>query len=112
MINVASNSDSIFNLLSFLKRHPDQYKQLQTSYSNVIRLIIPDSVRISDQEIYFPDNKLMVNRMQTDFIAQHGDLLNHYQEKTKHPDLHFKDIWITTAHITHKKSYLLEISYE
>ncbi|KRL39142.1 hypothetical protein FD20_GL000189 [Liquorilactobacillus uvarum DSM 19971] len=50
--------------------------------------------------------------MQTDFIAQHGDLLNHYQEKTKHPDLHFKDIWITTAHITHKKSYLLEISYE
>lgn len=109
---MASNSDSIFNLLSFLKRHPDHYTELETSYNNVLRLAIPDSVQVSDQEIYFPDNKLMVNRMQTNFIAQHGELLNHYQTKTKQPDSYFKEVWITTTHITHAKSYLLEISYE
>ncbi|KRM97585.1 hypothetical protein FC19_GL001631 [Liquorilactobacillus aquaticus DSM 21051] len=50
--------------------------------------------------------------MQTNFIAQHGELLNHYQTKTKQPDSYFKEVWITTTHITHAKSYLLEISYE
>ncbi|WP_034988007.1 hypothetical protein [Liquorilactobacillus sucicola] len=109
---MASNSDSIFNLLSFLKRHPDHYKQLSTSYSNTIRLIIPDSVKVSDQEIYFPDNRLMVNKMQDAFIAQHGELLDHYQAKTKGPVSYFKNIWITTTHITRAKSYLLEISFE
>ncbi|KRL00148.1 hypothetical protein [Liquorilactobacillus capillatus] len=109
---MASNSDSIFNLLSFLKRHPDHYKLLDTSYDNAVRLCIPDNVKVSEQEIYFPDNKLMVNRMQDDFSAQHGDLLEYYQAKTNHPAAPFKDVWITTAHIPHEKSYLLEISYE
>ena len=79
---MASNSDSLFFILSYIKRHPDDLVKAIPAYDNVIRLFISDKVKVSDVEIYFPDNSLMVNRLKLDFISQHGKLLGSLSKRT------------------------------
>ena len=68
---MASNSDSIFNLLSYLKRHPKERYIVKSHCTNVVQIFVKDTVKVSDADIYFPDNKLMVNRLEDSFLEQH-----------------------------------------
>ena len=65
---MASNSDSIFNLLSYLKRHPKERYIVKSHCTNVVQIFVKDTVKVSDADIYFPDNKLMVNRLEDSFL--------------------------------------------
>ncbi|MDN2452425.1 hypothetical protein [Lactobacillus sp. UCMA15818] len=109
---MASNSDSIFNLLSYLKRHKSNYQLLQNPYNNVIRLAISNKTPISDTDIYFPTNQLMVNRLADDFLAQHGELLDYYLDFEQINNPHFVEVWVTTAYIKDIQKYFLELSFE
>ncbi|KRL04150.1 hypothetical protein [Liquorilactobacillus oeni] len=109
---MASNSDSIFHLLSFLKRHPDKLKLLNTDYDNVVRIAVSSDVPIADTDIYFPKDKLMVNRLSDDFVSQHGELLNFYMKMISIQEHGFLEAWVTTAYLSRSKVYFLELSFE
>lgn len=109
---MASNSDSIYNVLSKLKRHPDLAVATNDAYTNTLSLIMPDTMKIADAEFYFPDNNLMVNRLSRNFVSQNGDLLDYFYQQTDRdiPDYH--DVWVTSSHVTASKRYLIELSFE
>lgn len=109
---MASNSDSIYNVLSKIKRHPDLVIASNDQYANTLSLIMPDSMKISDAEFYFPDNNLMVNRLSPNFVSQNGDLLDYFYQLTAKqiPDYH--DVWVTSSHVTASGRYLIELSFE
>ena len=98
VVFLASNSDSIFNILSYLKRHPEKIFALRSRYDNA--------------NIYFPDNKLMVNCLTDDFLAQNGDLLDSFWQLAGHDYIDHHEVWATTSHLTQKNMYLLELSFE
>ncbi|KRL97391.1 hypothetical protein [Liquorilactobacillus satsumensis] len=112
MIIVASNSDSIFHLLSFLKRHPDKFRILKTGYNNVVRLSVSADAPVADADLYFPQDRLMVNRLSDDFVAQHGALLDFYMQKMQLPKKGFLETWVTTAYLSQKDRYFIELSFE
>jgi len=109
---MASNSDSIYHVLTYMKQHPDVINQQPLEYTNVIRLNISDKIKVADADIYFPDQKLMVNRFTPDFVAKNGDLLDYFYEMTNQEIPNFHDVWVTTSHILDKNTYLLELSFE
>ncbi len=109
---MASNSDSLFFILSYIKRHPADLVKAIPAYDNVIRLFISDKVKVSDAEIYFPDNSLMVNRLKLDFISQHGKLLDDFFQMTGRQLRGYHEVWASTAHLTDRNVYLVELSYE
>lgn len=109
---MASSSDSIYNVLYQIKRHPDIAEVSHQDCTNVIGLSVSDSTKVSDSSFYFPDDQLMVNRLSSDFVAQNGDLLDFFYEQTKNaiPDYH--NVWVTSSHLTHHNRYFLELSFE
>lgn len=109
---MASNSDSIFNLLTHLKRHPQEAIFLPVDENNIVRIKVSPKTKISDAEIYFPINHLMVNRLTDDFVAKHGELLNYYQGFTKMTKPHYHDVWATTTFVKPANYYYLELSFE
>ena len=109
---MASNSDSIFHVLTYMQQHPEVINRQPLEYTNVIRLNIPDSIKVADADIYFPRQKLMVNRFTPDFVAKNGDLLDYYYQMTHQEIPNFHDVWVTTSHIIDKNTYLLELSFE
>ncbi|WP_125573364.1 hypothetical protein [Levilactobacillus huananensis] len=109
---MASNSDSIYNVLTYIHRHPQKVTFIPQVNSNVVAIGVPDSVTVSDPEIYFPVNHLLVNRMDDDFLAKNGDLLTYFFERTTSSKLDYQEVWITTGYVTAKKTYLVELSFE
>lgn len=109
---MASSSDSIYNVLYQIKHHPEMAQISKPDCSNVIGMSVPDTTKVSDSEFYFPDNQLMVNRLSSDFVADNGDLLDFFYEKTKNtiPDYH--NVWVTSSHLTSNNRYFLELSFE
>ena len=112
VVFLASNSDSIFNILSYLKRHPEKIFALRSRYDNVIQIFFKDVIKFADANIYFPDNKLMVNCLTDDFLAQNGDLLDSFWQLAGHDYIDHHEVWATTSHLTQKNMYLLELSFE
>ncbi|WP_461240431.1 hypothetical protein [Paucilactobacillus sp. N302-9] len=109
---MASNSDSIYHVLTQMVAHPEKVVAEPLEYTNVITFSIPDTTKVGDPDIYFPDQKLMVNRLTPDFVAKNGDLLDYFYKFTKQEIPNYHDVWVTTSHILDKKSYLVELSYE
>lgn len=109
---MASNSDSIFYLLSHLKRHTQAASYLPVHENNIVRLKVDAKTKVADADIYFPTNHLMVNRLTDNFVAQHGELLDYYQKFTKMQKPHYTDVWVTTTFIQPANYYFIELSYE
>lgn len=109
---MASNSDTLYYVLRKINHHPEIVKSKMPLYSNAISFVISDNVQISDAEYYFPDSKLMVNRLTPDFVAQNGELLDYFYQQTRGDVPGYHDVWITTAHVASDSSYLVELSYE
>lgn len=109
---MASNSDSIYYVLTKIKHHPELIISETPRYTNVISILIKDSLKIADSFFYFPEQRLMVNRLANDFVAKHGDLLEEYFAKTRATAANYHDVWVTTAHIAKDHAYLLELSFE
>ena len=109
---MASNSDSIFNLLSYLKRHPKDRYIVKSHCTNVVQIFVKDTVKVSDADIYFPDHKLMVNRLEDSFLEQHGSLLDYYWNQLGKKSIGFHEIWATTSHLKQRAAYFVELSYE
>lgn len=109
---MASNSDSLYYVLTKLKHHPELIKQVNPRYTNTVMILFDDSLKIADASFYFPVNRLMVNRLASGFVAKNGDLLEDYFEMTRGEKTNYHDVWATTSHIPDKQVYLLELSYE
>lgn len=109
---MASNSDSIYYVLTKLKHHPELIKSEQARYTNTVLLLFSDSLKIADSNFYFPDMRLMVNRMASEFVAKNGDLLDYFFQKTNGTAKSYHDTWATTAHLPQRHLYMLELSYE
>lgn len=109
---MASNSDSIYYVLTKIKHHPELITSEKVQYTNTISVFIKDSLKIADASFYFPDDRLMVNRLSNDFVAKNGDLLEDFFEKTNQDETNYHDVWVTTAHVQKMGVYLLELSFE
>ena len=109
---MSSNSDSIFFVLSYLKRHPTEISFATNKYNNVVQVYISDNFHIADADLYFPINRLMVNKLKDDFLAQHGNLLDYFWEQSGHTLTSYHEVWVTSTHLTKKSVYLIELSYE
>ena len=72
---MASNSDTIYHVLSYIKSHPDKVFTKPDAYDNVVEMYLDDTVKLGNPEIYFPKQKLEVNRMSSDFLSMYSDLL-------------------------------------
>lgn len=111
-MNLTTNSDSLFNVLAYLNHHPEQIVKLQARYANVVRIFLSDDYPVADSEIYFPKDRLLVNRLSPDFVSKNGDLLDYFYTTAGHKLRGYHDVWATTAHITKKHLYLIDLSYE
>ncbi|MBB1062998.1 hypothetical protein [Limosilactobacillus fastidiosus] len=109
---MASNSDSIYYVLTKIKHHPELVVGEKAQYINTISIFIKDSLKIADASFYFPDNRLMVNRLSYDFVAKNGDLLEGFFAKTHADKQNYHDVWATTSHVPQLRVYLLELSFE
>ena len=109
---MASNSDSIYYVLTKIKRHPELIMMQKARYTNKIMIAIDDQLKIADANFYFPDLSLMVNRLSNDFVAKNEDLLDDYFAMTNSDQPIYHDVWVTTSHLPAKRAYLLELSYE
>ena len=54
----------------------------------------------------------MVNRLKLDFISQHGKLLDDFFQMTGRQLRGYHEVWVSTAHLTDRNVYLVELSYE
>lgn len=109
---MASNSDSIYYVLTKIKHHPDLVVGEKARYTNVVSILINDTLKIADAYFYFPEQRLMVNRLSNDFVAKNGDLLDEYFQMTNEAKANYHDVWVTTSHVAPKHVYLLELSFE
>lgn len=109
---VASNSDSIYNVLTYIHRHTQRVRFIQQRNSNLVTVSVPDNVPVANVDLYFPVGHLVVNRMSDDFLAMHGDLLNDFFERTHSSKPDYRDVWITTGHVPAEHAYLVEMSFE
>lgn len=109
---MASNSDALYYVLSKIYHHPELVVNTVAVNSNAVALTIKDSLKVSDQEYYFPRHRLMVNRLSPSFVAKNGDLLDYYYDMTEQDNPGYHDVWITTSHVEDNSVYLVELSYE
>ncbi|HIW71526.1 MAG TPA: hypothetical protein H9875_02760 [Candidatus Levilactobacillus faecigallinarum] len=109
---MASNSDSIYNVLTYIHRHIQRVSFIQQRNSNLVTVSVPDTVPVANVDLYFPTGHLVVNRMSDDFLAMHGDLLNDFFERTHSSKTDYRNVWITTGHVADQHAYLVEISFE
>nr|WP_155431803.1 hypothetical protein [Secundilactobacillus folii] len=98
--------------MTFVQRHPDRVVFKPREYANSVTIGIPDSVKVSDPDIYFPSNRLSVNLMDDSFVGENGELLNRFYELTKQSKPDYQDVWITTGHLKTDQLYLLDLSFE
>lgn len=109
---MASNSDSIYNVLTFVQRHPDRVVFKPREFANSVTIGIPDNVKVSDPDIYFPSDRLSVILMADSFVGENSDLINQFYELTKQSKPDYTDLWITTGHLIKDHLYLLDLSFE
>lgn len=109
---MASNSDTIYHVLSYIKAHPDKVMTKPSAYDNVVEMYLDDSVKLGNPEIYFPEQKLEVNRMSSDFMSMYSDLLDFFHDKTQVKDANYHELWITTSHLVDQHKYLVDLSFE
>lgn len=109
---MASNSDSIYYVLTKLQHHPELVKDITARYTNTVMILFDDSLKIANAAFYFPVGRLMVNRLANDFVAKNGELLDEYFEMTKGVKKNYHDVWATTCHLPAKNIYILELSFE
>ncbi|GAK48663.1 hypothetical protein LOSG293_460010 [Secundilactobacillus oryzae JCM 18671] len=98
--------------MTYVTRHPEEVHFQKGEYSNVITMGIPDHVAIANRETYFPEGRLMVNRMSNHFVSMHGELLDYFFDMTEKGKPDYREVWITTGYLPKKQLYLLELSYE
>lgn len=109
---MASNSDSIYYVLTKIQRHPELVLAKQPRYTNTLMVVIDDQLKIANSAFYFPDNQLMVNRLSNDFVAKNDDLLEDYFQEVAGGEKSYHDVWVTTSHIPAQHAFLLELSLE
>lgn len=109
---MASNSDSIYYVLTKLKHHPELIRAKSARYTNTLMIQFTDELKIADSNFYFPVMRLMVNRLSNDFVAKNGDLLDYYFQQTLGGAKSYHDAWVTTSHLPKKHLYMLELSFE
>ncbi|GEN95662.1 hypothetical protein [Pediococcus ethanolidurans] len=109
---MATNSDSIYNILSQIQKHPDRAEINTLGYTNVVQLKFSDRLQVANPEIYFPNETLLVDRLSDEFVDKYNVLMDYFNSLTKKPMKSYHEVWVTTAHILDKKVYMLELAYE
>ncbi|MGM4763321.1 hypothetical protein NBA66_24250, partial [Salmonella sp. NW1267] len=50
---VASNSDSIYNVMFYITHHPTEIQFTQPEYTNVVRMGVPDHIKVANHSDLF-----------------------------------------------------------
>ncbi|MCM6809889.1 hypothetical protein NE287_03745 [Pediococcus pentosaceus] len=109
---MATNSDSLYNILYRIDNKPEMVKIHHIGYRNVINMTFPDTVPVSEPHVYFPDNSLLVDRFADEFVAKNIDILDRFQQKTLDKNHGLDSVWVTTSHILEKHEYMIELTFE
>lgn len=109
---MASNSDTLYHVLSYIKAHPDKVIVEPGQYDNAIVMYLDDDVKLGNPEIYFPLHKLMVNRMAPEFMSMNNELLDYFHDQTRVKDSSYHELWITTSHLAKRNKFLVDLSFE
>lgn len=107
-----SNSDSIFQVLTYIESHPKNVIISNTDYTNAVRMFIDDTVAVGNAQMYFPDHEIVVTRMSPDFISTNSNLLDYFYDFTKQNDQSYDELWVTTGHLQDSNKYMVELSFE
>ena len=109
---MATNSDSLYNVLYRIDNKPEMAQINPLGYRNVLNMTFPDSTPVANPEVYFPDNSLLVDRFADDFVAKTGALLGRFLAKTEALDHGLDSVWVTTSHIVDQHEYMIELTFE
>lgn len=109
---MATNSDSLYYVLSKLKRHPDLLTFQAPQYDNAVRFSFPDTVKIGDANDYFPDSRIINSLLSQQFIAKNGDLLDYYFQHTNAANPDYKQVWLMSSHLPDQGVYMVDLSFE
>ena len=96
---MATNSDSLYNVLYRIDNKPEMARINPLGYRNVLNMT-------------FPDNSLLVDRFADDFVAKNGALLGRFLAKTEALDHGLDSVWVTTSHIVDQHEYMIELTFE
>jgi hypothetical protein len=86
---MASNSDTIYHVLSYIKAHPDRVIVEPGKYDNAIVMYLDDTVKLMNNE-----------------------LLDYFHDQTRVKDTSYHELWITTSHLIKRHKYLVDLSFE
>lgn len=104
---------ALTTILTYIQEHPDEVVLEPFQYANVIRFGISDQVDLPDAEKLFPDMRLHVNRIDPEYVKEHHNLLTTFYQQTEEKQKDgFQDVWITTAHLSDRQLYLVDLSFE
>lgn len=104
---------TLTTILSYIHDHPEKITVEPFQYANVIRFGIDDQTVFPDAEKLFPDMRLHVNRIDPDYVQKHYALLNAFYQQTEEKQKDgFEDVWITTAHLSDRQIFLVDLSFE
>ena len=109
---MATNSDSLYNVLDRIKRNPNMVKFNNIGYNNVINMTFSDTQSVSEPNIYFPDNSLLVDRFSDEFVSKNSSLLDYFQQMIKDNNRGLNSVWVTSSHIVKSKEYMIELTFE
>ncbi|KRM22391.1 hypothetical protein [Latilactobacillus graminis] len=100
-------------ILTYIRDHPDEVTLEPFQYANVIRFGIDDQVDLPEVEKRFPDMRLHVIRIDPAYVSKHRNLLTGFYQQTEGKQKDgFQDVWITTAHLSDRQLYLVDLSFE
>lgn len=104
---------TLTTILTYIQENPETVTLEPFQYANVIRFGIDDQVQLPETEKLFPDMRLHVNRIDSDYVNAHRDLLEAFYQQTieKQKD-GFQDVWITTTHLSDRHIFLVDLSFE
>ncbi|MCK8623963.1 hypothetical protein [Apilactobacillus xinyiensis] len=109
---MSSNSDTISNILFYIRQHPEKTIFKSGQYKNSIQMFINDDIKIGNTNLFFPKGRLRVNRMNNDFMENNNDLINYFYSLTDDENNNFKEIWVTTGHIVDHHKFIIDLSFE
>ncbi|MCK8606977.1 hypothetical protein [Apilactobacillus ozensis] len=109
---MSSNSDTISNILFYIRKNPEKAIFKSGQYKNSIQIFIPDDIKIGNTNLFFPKSRLRVNRMNTDFMENNNDLINYFYNLTNDEENNYTEVWVTTGHIINHHKFIIDLSFE
>ncbi|WP_461224405.1 hypothetical protein [Lacticaseibacillus suihuaensis] len=100
-------------VLTYLHSHPENRRELDQGYQNVVAFALPDTVIFPYQASVFPPDQLNAFRVDDAFLKQQGNLVAWLGSRLDPDEPPVPDtLWLTLSHVTAAHQLLIEASFE